>query len=94
MAEELKVMMAVKDPTERNELRERKGIEPTDLWSMSFWWERNGHPVGAFVEYHKDHETAWEVLAGHMWKAMQDPDAYDITSGTYDNDVPVAVLDR
>ncbi len=94
MANELRVSMAVKDPVERNELREQKGMELTEFWSMSFWWERDGHPVGAFVEYRGDHETAWEVLAGHMWKAMQNPDAYNLESGTYNNDNPVAQLNR
>ena len=93
--EHLHVEFLIKDPENRNKrIRDHPDGQTPDktTWIMSFQWEKNGHPVGAYVEYAQGtaHKDAFAALVSHMWEAMQRPDDYDISVG---NDVePVAII--
>ncbi len=84
--EHLHVDFMVKDPESRNKrIREHPdGQEPNQTtWIMSFKWDKNLHPVGAYIEYEDgvSHKDAFYALIPHMWEAMQNPDDYDIYVG-------------
>lgn len=71
-----------------------------DGWStMSASWEKNGHPVGLFVKYSQQvsHKHAYFVLQSGIWKALQDPNAFDISRTKFEDTVdgnpePFAIL--
>jgi hypothetical protein len=70
-------------------------------WStISASWIKNGHPVGLFIRYSEQvsHKYAYSILQGGVWKALQDPDAFNISVEKFKdtpdgNPPPYAVLD-
>jgi len=48
--------------------------------SISVFWEAADNAAGVWVKYSDDvsHKHAFSVMAEGMWKAMQDPEAYNI----------------
>ena len=66
-----------------------------DMASIAVWWEKNHHPVGIVIRYSENvsHKTAFFKMVEGMWKAMQDPDAYNVgVDENNGNPEPYAIL--
>ncbi len=93
--ERLHVEFLIKSPESRNQrIKDHPDGQTADQtnWIFSFQWEKNDHPVGAYIEYADgvSHKEAFDVLVPHLWEAMQRPDDYNVR---WDRDVqPIAVL--
>ena len=73
-----------------------------DDWTlMSAHWDKNMHPVGVYVKYNDQisHKYAYSVLCEGVWKALQDPEGFNVSSELFEdqegrNPPPYAVLTR
>ena len=86
MVEEIHIDFIRRDPEDRNVTRELDPNIPEQTHSsFACHWEKNGHPVGLWVEYgpNVSHKEAFSVLVEGVWEALQRPDDFDISIDKY-----------
>jgi len=84
------------------ELAQLSAVERGDddgMSSISVFWDSVDHPVGLWVKYSQSisHKQAFSVLAEGLWKALQDPEKFDVSvdspaADKNGNPAPYAVL--